>query len=403
MINWNKCLGFWHGPWENTLDYFANMKWTVTPVKYLGVPLEHYRDTTQYWNEETKRVREQTDKWGGRDFSVFARATVCNVFLVAKVWYVLQVLCMSRTNVQKLHRVFAVIVWRSTWERCRRTNLFRSVRSSGLSLCHLFLKQVVSRFIFLRDQNNGFLRTILQLRMSDVIPEYVVSNVTKKGSIRGFLREVVMSFRMLKVRFSMEYLSNVPKKRLYRDLIDIMLPVPIYRAMYCVGSEGDVLKRVKRMAVRSSVKTFFFQLHTNTLPVKPWLQERGLFVPWSVNCLICSKPETIEHIFLECRDAIFHWDVLQRTLKKELPISPYGIRFLPVENENDVPYDMIMTLSLHSIWKTRMAVRNADVDAKPARQYFIESVSQIREVYKSQAEPPEWLPVLETLVTLKRF
>ncbi|XP_037504648.2 uncharacterized protein LOC119379401 [Rhipicephalus sanguineus] len=379
------------------------MTWTTTPVRYLGVPLEHYRDTTQYWNDETKRVKEQTDKWGGRDFSVFTRASVCNVFLVAKVWYVLQALCMSRVNVQKLHRVFAVFVWRSTWERTSRTNLFRSLRSGGLGLVHLFLKQIVSRFIFLRDQKNGFLRTAIQTRLANAIPEFVVSSIVKQGNVRGFLRQVVLSFQMLRVRFSMEYLSNVPKKRLYKDIIDVMLPVPVYRAMYCVGSERNVLKRVKRMIVRPSVKTFFFQLHTNTLTVKPWLKDKGMFVPWSIKCLICRKPETIEHILLDCWDAVFLWDVLKRTLKKELPVTPYGIRFLPVENENGVPYDMIMALTLHSLWKTCMAVRNVDVDAKDPREYFIESIVQIRDVYKSQSQPPDWLPVLDTLVTLKRF
>lgn len=403
-ISWNKSFGFWHGDWDDTPEVFENMQWAVTPANYLGVPLRNYRQATDFWTVETERAKVQTTKWGGRDLSMFARTTVCNLFLVAKVFYVLQVLSMTRVCVQKLHRVYAVFVWGSVWERTSRTNLFRSVRKGGLGLCHLFLKQIVSRFFFLRDQNNSFLRTVIQVRLRDYLPQFIVSsNGGGKTSIRGFMREVVCACELLRVRFSMEYLSNVPRKKLYKDLIDVMLPIPLYRSMYAVGSEGDVLKRVKKMPVRASVKSFFFQLHSGTLPVKPWLQEKGLFIPWNINCRICSKPETIEHIFLDCSDAIFHWDILQRTLKKDLPIHPFGIRFLNVGDTGGVPLDMFMLISMHSLWRTRMADRNADPNARPAREYFIESMVCLREVYRTLSEPPEWLPLLDDLVQLKMF
>lgn len=89
------------------------------------------------------------------------------------------------------------------------------------------------------------------------------------------------------------------------------------------------------MSVRSGCKTIFFQLHSGTL---------------SVNyCRLSDKVETIEHIILDCWDAIFHWEILQKTLKKDLPLPPFGIRLYPTENEGGVPYDMFMLLSWHSL------------------------------------------------------
>lgn len=246
---------------------------------------------------------------------------------------------------------------------------------------------------------------VVKVRLRDVMPDFVVStSEIRCVCVRGFLREVVDAFKILKVRFSLEYLSGVTRKRLYSDMIDVCLPVPIYRQVYPVGTGENVLKRVKRMPIRSSVKTFFFMLHSGTLPVKPWLQEKGLYVhPWTLDCRLCKKPETIEHIFLDCWDAVFHWDILQRTLKKELPLTPYGIRYLPVVNNDGVPYDMFMALSLHAMWKTRMAVENADKDARTTIEYFIESVAYIREVYKTKPEQPEWLPMLDVLARFKKF
>uniref|UniRef100_A0A6M2DA90 Putative tick transposon n=1 Tax=Rhipicephalus microplus TaxID=6941 RepID=A0A6M2DA90_RHIMP len=76
--------------------------------------------------------------------------------LMSELWYVMQVLCCSRVHVQNLHRIFAVFIWGSTWEKCSRTNLFRRVKHGGLSLSHLFVRQLVNRFIFFRDVQHPF-------------------------------------------------------------------------------------------------------------------------------------------------------------------------------------------------------------------------------------------------------
>nr|XP_037282311.1 uncharacterized protein LOC119175479 [Rhipicephalus microplus] len=404
VINWHKTTAFWYGNWDVRPEVYLNVKWESKPLEYLGVPLDSYRDNADYWKGEAETLRQKTNAWGGRDLSIFARATVCNMFLISKIWYVMQVICMSRVNVQKFHRIFAVFVWKSPWERTSRSNLFQSVSNGGLGLCHLFIRQVVSRFIFLRDQRNKFLQTVIKVRLSSRIPDFVVS--TDSGMCRyvsGFLREVIQSFEFLKVRFSLEYLATVKRKKLYRDLRDVLLPTPLYRSMFNGGPGQDVLKRVKKMKVKAGAKTFFFKLHSGTLPVKQWLADKGIDVPWTTNCLLCKTPETIDHVFIHCWDAVFHWDILQRTLKKDLPITSHGIRFLCVDEDDGIPYDMVMLISLHSIWQTTMAYRHLDQNIRPVRENFIANMRYITEVYKQEEEPPSWLTMLEELCNLKKF
>lgn len=131
---------------------YAGISWSSTPSTYLGVPLQYYRTSTPYWTEMATYLKTKVSTWANRDLSIFARAIVCNIFLVAKLWYVLQVFACGRTNIQKFHRVFATFIWKSGWERMRRDNLFRRVKSGGLGLTHLFVRQLVSRFFFLRDR-----------------------------------------------------------------------------------------------------------------------------------------------------------------------------------------------------------------------------------------------------------
>uniref|UniRef100_L7M273 Reverse transcriptase zinc-binding domain-containing protein n=1 Tax=Rhipicephalus pulchellus TaxID=72859 RepID=L7M273_RHIPC len=158
------------------------------------------------------------------------------------------------------------------------------------------------------------------------------------------------------------------------------------------------------MAVPSSSKSFFFKLHTGTLEVKTWMQERGLYVPWGTHCFLCRKPETIEHVFLDCWEGVFFWDILQRTIKKDLPLDAYGIRFLPVHEEDDgAPYDAVMLLGLYSIWKKYMAVRHADINTLPIREYFRQMISNFVEDCKIMDPVPEWLGKLEPLMHIKEL
>ncbi|CAN7991783.1 unnamed protein product [Ixodes hexagonus] len=119
------------------------------------------------------------------------------------------------------------------------------------------MRQIVSRFVFFRDQQDPFLRTVMQERLRNALPEFVVSDSDRHcASIQGFLREVVLSIRFLAVRFSIEYLSSVPRKRLYKDLADVLLPIPRvrrFRSLYCGGPGQDVLKRVNKMPVKPSM------------------------------------------------------------------------------------------------------------------------------------------------------
>lgn len=318
--------------------------------------------------------------------------------------YVLQVLHCSRLRLQAFHRVFATYVWSSRVEAMRRDNLFLPLESGGLGLVHLFVRQLVSRLFFLRDVNSPFLREMLQLRLMNYLPEIVVSSSVSDAPPApwGFLKEVVEGFHFLKARFSLDYIFTASRKEISAALIDTLFPVPHYRAPYLECCYLDVLKRVRRMIIPPGIKTFFFNLHSATLPVKTWLEKRGCFVPWSTNCRLCPHAETIDHCFVDCRDAVFFWDILQRTLKKDLDITPYTIRFLPFKDSCDPPYDMFIVLGLHSLWRSRMCDRHAE-PPRSTRSFFRESAAYVRSVYAAQETAPDWMPLLDACTCLPDF
>lgn len=154
------------------------------------------------------------------------------------------------------------------------------------------------------------------------------------------------------------------------------------------------------MCMPPNVKTFFFKLHTGTLPVKTWLEERGMYVPWGSSCLLCNKPETIEHVFIDCKNAIFFWDILQRTLKKDLPLTSYGIRFLPCDSSVQ-NLDVIFLLGLHSVWRSMLSYRHCDVRVLSVNECFVEAVIKVRDVYKTTDCVEDVISLFDALSRMK--
>ncbi|XP_072141060.1 uncharacterized protein [Dermacentor andersoni] len=336
--------------WALTPSIFANIHWNQSPLRYLGVRLDNFHNSGPHWTSTITTIRRKVTTWQGRDLSIFARAKACNTFLASKPLYVLQVLHCSRVHVQAFHRIFACFIWHSSWEAMRRDNLFLPLEKGGLGLVHLFVRQLVMRLFYLKNVRHPFLLAVNRARLASHLPFlYVTTNFAQELPLWGFLKELVDTISFLKARFTLEYLFTVNRTSLNVALIDNLFPEPLYRKPYLSLFGQDVLCRVRRMCIAPAAKTFFFKLHTSTLPVKTWLQEKGLFVPWNTNCRLCNQPETIEHCFILCRDAFHFWDILQGTLKKDFPLTCYGIRFLPFKKTaSNTPYDLFMLLGLYS-------------------------------------------------------
>ncbi|XP_064471477.1 uncharacterized protein LOC135385841 [Ornithodoros turicata] len=342
-VNKDQSLGVWCGHWATTPGAFCGIPWQEQNPRYLGVPLQETRNPSRMLSQRLDNIRKHAFIWRKKDLSIFQRATVCNVFLAAKLVYLLQVLQCPRKVVHACHRIFATTIWCSTFERMRRDYLFRKLRDGGLGLQHLFVKQLVMRLWFIREELHPVFEGVKRILTYNYIPELHVTFTEGTVRLTGFFKEVVECMLFLKARFTLEYLLSVNKKTLAAHLIDTLFPVPVYRDIPPTWPGRDVLVRVQRMPIKPNMKTFFYKLHTSTLPVKAWLAQKGIYVPWSAHCRFCNVPETHDHLFLDCTEAQFFWDDLQyKVFKTRLRLNPHTIRFLPLHPRETVrrPYNV---------------------------------------------------------------
>ncbi|CAN7937542.1 unnamed protein product [Ixodes hexagonus] len=198
-------------------------------------------------------------------------------------------------------------------EKTRRSNLFLSLAAGGLGLVNVVLKLHVQRFLLFRDRRDPLFLSALHHLEYPYLGRWMVSTTgrTTRGAGLRFYAEIASSVEFFLVHFSWEYLLTASRMTLYWYTLAIVLPAPLYRSEPAPQCAAGLFKQVRRHPVPATTKDFFVRLHLEVLPVKTWLDARGISVPWSTNCDLCGASETLQHVFVACSNAYLSWDELR--------------------------------------------------------------------------------------------
>ncbi|KAG0430797.1 hypothetical protein HPB47_022362 [Ixodes persulcatus] len=225
-----------------------------------------------------------------------------------------QAACCPGSTANQIHRSWARFIWRSSMERTRRSNLFLSLAAGGMGLVNVTVKLHVQRFLLFRDRRDPLVLSALHHLGLPYLGKWMASTTgrTTKGAGLRFYAEI--------------YLMTASRKKLYWDTLEVLLPVPLYRTVPAPKCASGLFKQVRKLPVPATSKDFFVRLHLGVLPVKVWLDDRGLFVPWSTNCDLCGANETLPHVFVECSNAYLFWDEMRKDLGVDFPIDWHVFR-----------------------------------------------------------------------------
>lgn len=112
-VNNDKSSGSWCGEWGTTPSKYVDIQWSTTKPHILGVPLSAMDNPKPMWDAVRKNVKAAANMWSSRYLSTFGRVAVCNIFLLSKLTYLLQVMHCSRLTVNVFNRIMATFIWRS--------------------------------------------------------------------------------------------------------------------------------------------------------------------------------------------------------------------------------------------------------------------------------------------------
>lgn len=372
-INLEKSEGAWLGSWESTPATFLGMSWSTRIVKYLGVPLDLQQRTSEIWSPKLNSLRGSLISWRGRQISLLNKAFLCNSVSYPAALYWAQCLSCDATTIHKIHREWATFIWSSPFERMRRTNLFLAPEQGGFGLVNLMLKIKIQRLRYFRSQKDPFLRAALQELGAGFLARWVVTSAKAAPKVQTlrFYKEIEGSLKFFEDRYSWDYLVNTNAKQIYWETLSSLLPCPLYRTPPVAEAGVDVLKRVKSLPISTASKDFFTRLHCEILPVKCWLRAKGFFVPWSLKCPFCDDDETLVHVFVLCKGALFFWADLRNHLGSDFEVDWTAARFLTVNARIlDKLTAVLVVLGLHAMWRARTDYVQCKPDLKAAWWHF---------------------------------
>ncbi|XP_042144006.1 uncharacterized protein LOC121834294 [Ixodes scapularis] len=259
-------------------------------------------------------------------------------------------------------------------EKTRRTNLFLSLQAGGFALVHVALKVKISRFLLFRDSSDAITRWSFQSLGSAYLSQWVVgtSEQPKAAKCLRFYKEIAEAIKFFESRYSWEYLQQVKKKKLYWDTVSSMFPAPLYRNGLESSAGKDVLRRLRSLPVSPKTKNVFIRFHTETLPVKTWLENKGFYLPIGTNCSFCGERETLLHVFMDCKGAFCFWADFRYIFECNYEPSWESLKFLYFGEERGVEFESLVAMALHALWLCRTLYVEAAPVRKTAWQLFRE-------------------------------
>lgn len=200
---------------------------TGNPVNIWGFLCKHRKNSRFYRSDFAVKVKKRSTRWAKIELSVLARPSACNIYLAAKLCYVMKVLQCIRKKVQVFHRIFALLIGNSGSEPMKRNSLFRSVFPGGLGLIHLYILRKHPRSCLY-----GTSRTLFHAKGSNkaghIYSNFIVySRDDASTHIFGYFKEEVHAFLFPNVRLSIDYFSVVTLKKLMSYMQDMHSPCRI--------------------------------------------------------------------------------------------------------------------------------------------------------------------------------
>lgn len=391
VMNMSKSTGAWLGPWITKPERYLGMNWSCSVSKYLGIELETLSLSTGREGIHLNKVHGKMSEWHGRYLSFFNRSFVCNSVFFSSVWYAAQVVPSRQVDIHKFHRICATFIWQSLFERMRRTNLFLSLSKGGMGLVNLELKIKVNRFLFFRDQIHPVLARSLKCLGGRYLSAWQVSTeeASRRAPVLRFYKEIEDAITFFQSRFSWDYLIQANRKKLYWDTIDLVIPPPMYRSPPESVEGSTVFKKLRKYPVKTCIKDFFVKFHTEVLPVKTWLENKGFLLAGSVNCALCPFQETLHHVFLYCTNAEIFWSELRHALNLDEAQPDWGtLKFLRVAaGVNQKCVEVLFLLGMHAIWRSRTDHTLVEEKGKPAWSHFVEGFSYTSNLLEQTCMP----------------
>ena len=145
-INKDKTVGVWLGTFRGNSYTFAGIKWTDDPVESLGVFVGNDRALCSQtgFSAAKEKVKVKMSYWKSKNISTKGRIKVLNIFILSKLWYLLESQVIANNILTEFNSLISNFVWKDI-HQVQFNCLHENYKEGGLNLQDICLKKQALR------------------------------------------------------------------------------------------------------------------------------------------------------------------------------------------------------------------------------------------------------------------
>ena len=135
-LNIEKTEGLWLGMGKNRNDNFADINWSKSSIKALGVYFgyDHKEIEDLNWKNKLQNIKKILNKWKYRDLTFQGRVLILKSLALAQVVYLVSSLTVPSWVINEINREFYSFIWKYKRDKISRRVLINNYESGGLQM-----------------------------------------------------------------------------------------------------------------------------------------------------------------------------------------------------------------------------------------------------------------------------
>ena len=293
-----KIIGF--GGWHGRTDWpYNDIKVETSEIQILGITFasEIKCAVEKSWSNILDKIKQKIRILSQRYFTIFQRAIVINMIILAKVWYTSHTYPLPCKYSKLINTEIFKFLWQSKYNPIKRETLFQSKYEGGLGIFNVFYKaQSIYASTFLKqflnsDENYSLMKYYCALRINPIFNILELPNNTSFTKSKFFDEYVILIRKLI----SVNNFPNISSTDIYRFLLPVCQPSVNLNINIDWKISWKCLN-FKYVNVRDRDIIFKF-LHGILTTKNRLFQIKKINSPL---CSLCNQIENQLHMFVEC-------------------------------------------------------------------------------------------------------
>ena len=366
-LNKDKTFGMWLGRWRGCSEEPGGLKWSSDFQKFYGVYIGTTGADNKTWGKVISKFEKCVNLYSRRELSFRGKSVILQTVLCSSIWYIGSLTSMPKNVGEKLNKLAFTFLWNNKPEALKRESLLNTYANGGLNIVDiktkiesLFVKQVLQLIKEHRAKWTFLAVYWLGIHLREYVASFASLSIPHAEQIPKYYYNALRVFRTF-VHMVPDFMGrqSVTTKFIYGKLIQRKQIKPRVTRIYPTIVFAETWKWVQCAFVDPRYRDLAWRIAHQIIPTQSLLYKYN--ISRNIKCYLCkTQPETITHLFYECRTLRGLWSFVETTLFHltgcQVTITLNAMFHIFQKNNNNDNNDMLIlliNLLKYCIWTMR--------------------------------------------------